>query len=145
MTIRKAAHADIPALCALEAECFSSPWTAKGFEDSFANDCFVCYAAEENGVVCGYIGAMLVCGEAEITNVAVSDAYRRRGIGGMLIEAILALDAERVLLDVRASNTAARGLYEKYGFQVDGIRKGFYAKPKEDAVLMSRERTTEGR
>ena len=88
---------------------------------------------------------MLVCGEAEITNVAVSDAYRRRGIGGMLIEAILALDAERVLLDVRASNTAARGLYEKYGFQVDGIRKGFYAKPKEDAVLMSRERTTEGR
>ena len=145
MTIRKAERADIPALCALEAECFSEPWTVKGFEDSFENACFVCFAAEEDGIVCGYIGAMLICGEAEITNVAVAGTHRRRGIGGMLLDAVMALDAERVLLDVRASNTAARGLYEKYGFQIDGIRRGFYAKPREDAVLMSRERTTEGR
>lgn len=145
MTIRKAERADIPALCTLEAECFSEPWTAKGFEDSFENDCFVCFAAEEDGAVCGYAGMMLICGEAEITNIAVAGSHRRRGIGGMLLEAIIGTGAERVLLDVRASNTAARGLYEKYGFKVDGIRRGFYAKPREDAVLMSRDNHTEGK
>ena len=88
---------------------------------------------------------MLVCGEAEITNIAVAGSHRRRGIGGMLLEAIIGTGAERVLLDVRASNMAARGLYEKYGFRVDGIRRGFYAKPREDAVLMSRDNHTEGK
>lgn len=144
MKIREAVREDIPALCRLEKECFSEPWSAKGFEDFFDNDCSRCFAAEIDGAVCGYIGMYLVCGEAEITNVAVAGTHRRMGIGGRLIEAALTLPgAERVLLDVRESNTAARRLYEKYGFQIDGIRKGFYAKPRENAVLMSRD-TNEG-
>lgn len=143
MTIRNASSADIPALCALERECFSQPWTEKGFEEFFANDCSRCFVAEDGGVVCGYIGLYLICGEAEITNVAVAGTHRRRGVGGRLIEAVLAVDgAERVSLDVRESNAAARGLYGKYGFKIDGIRRGFYAKPREDAVLMSRDITT---
>ena len=82
----------------------------------------------------------LICGEAEITNIAVAGTHRRCGIGGKLLEAAWKLTgAERVLLDVRESNVPARRLYEKYGFQIDGIRKGFYAKPRENAVLMSRD------
>ena len=138
--IREGSRADIPAFCKLEEECFADPWTQKGFEDSFSGSCFRCLAAEKDGVVCGYVGMLLIDGEAEITNVAVSRNHRREGIGAALIRALLAMDGvTRVLLDVRESNLAARGLYEKMGFAVDGVRKNFYRKPTENAILMSRE------
>lgn len=139
ITVRQALPADIPALCALERECFSEPWSEKGFEEFFENGCSHCFVAETDGGICGYIGMYLILGEAEITNLAVFRRFRRLGIGGALIDAVLHTDGvERVLLDVRESNTAARALYEKYGFTVDGKRRGFYSHPREDAVLMSR-------
>jgi len=138
--IRAAEPSDILSLCELERECFSLPWSAKSFEDFFANGCSKCLAAVLDGKICGYVGMNLILGEGEITNLAVSGAYRRRGIGEALIEALCGIDGtERILLDVRVSNTAARRLYEKCGFKVDGIRRGFYEKPREDAVLMSRD------
>ncbi len=144
--IRKATYDDIPALCALELECFSSPWSAKSFEDFFANGCSHCFAAVYNGEVCGYVGMHLILGEGEITNLAVTGKYRRLGAASALLAQLYRVDGlERLLLDVRVSNTAARALYEKCGFSVDGIRKGFYSKPREDAVLMSRVITEDDR
>ncbi len=138
ITVRKAVHADIPALCELEVQCFSSPWTAVAFEDFFANGCSHCLVAEYNGTVCGYVGMNLIDGEGEITNLAVSENFRRLGIGKLLMKEIAATDGLlRLMLDVRVSNEAAKGLYEKLGFKTDGIRKGFYSKPREDAILMS--------
>ena len=137
--IRRAELTDIPRLCELENECFSLPWSAKSFEDFFANGCSVCLVAETEGVVCGYVGMNLILGEGEITNLAVCGAFRRRGVGELLISELCRTDGiKRILLDVRVSNTAARRLYEKCGFTEDGIRRGFYSKPREDAVLMSR-------
>ena len=137
--VRTAAAADIPKLCELENECFSLPWSEKSFGDFFANGCSVCLVAEMDGTVCGYVGMNLILGEGEITNLAVSGAFRRQGIGERLIDELCRTDGlERILLDVRVSNTAARRLYEKCGFTEDGIRRGFYSKPREDAVLMSR-------
>ncbi|MBQ8510259.1 MAG: ribosomal protein S18-alanine N-acetyltransferase [Clostridia bacterium] len=139
MLIRKAEPSDIPALCALERECFSLPWSEKGFEDFFANDCSRALAAEADGRVVGYVGMYLICGEGEITNLAVAASCRRQGIGEALMTELSQTEGlERLLLDVRQSNTAARALYEKCGFKVDGIRRRFYEKPAEDAVLMSR-------
>ncbi len=138
MIIRSASEEDIKSLCELEAECFSMPWTESGFKDFFANEYSRCFVAEDEGKLCGYVGMYLISGEAEITNLAVFNAFRRRGIGGLLIEAVCSeCGVERVLLDVRESNTAARKLYEKHGFQIDGKRRGFYSKPREDAILMS--------
>ena len=138
--IRNAVHEDIPALCELERQCFSLPWSERAFEDFFANGCSVTLAALIDGKICGYVGMNLLYGDGEITNIAVSENYRRMGIGKALICALSNTDGlERLLLDVRVSNTAARALYEKCGFTADGIRKGFYSNPREDALLMSRE------
>lgn len=140
VTVRAATPGDIPSLCLLEAECFSLPWSAKAFEDFFANGTSRCLVAEIDGEVCGYVGMNFIPPEGEITNLAVSGKFRRRGVGAALMNVLCEIDGlERLLLDVRVSNTAARALYERCGFTVDGIRKGFYSKPLEDAVLMSRE------
>ena len=139
ITVRNAAAGDIPSLCALEEECFSSPWSAAAFEDFFANGCSVCLVALSGDEVIGYVGMNLILGDGEITNLAVTEKFRRHGVASMLIDALCRTDGvEKLLLDVRLSNTAARALYEKHGFKVDGVRKNFYSKPREDAVLMSR-------
>ncbi|MBQ2765958.1 MAG: ribosomal protein S18-alanine N-acetyltransferase [Clostridia bacterium] len=140
LTIRDAKREDIPALCALEKECFSLPWSEAGFAEFFDNDCAHALVAEADGEICGYVGMYLILGEGEITNLAVSGKYRRCGAATALLDRLFNTEGLcRVLLDVRVSNTAARALYEKCGFKVDGIRRGFYSKPREDALLMSRE------
>ena len=73
-------------------------------------------------------------------NIAVAEAYRRRGVGSLLMERlILAAKTSEMIgltLEVRAGNRAAMGLYHKYGFAAEGYRKNYYADTKEDAVIM---------
>ena len=139
-TIRPATKDDTPALCALEKETFSLPWSEDAFLSFFENPCARAFVCEADGKTVGYITLYLTFDEAEIANLAVTASHRRRGIAGLLLDRAASLDGvTRLLLDVRESNTAARALYEKKGFTVDGIRRRFYEKPTEDAVLMSRE------
>ncbi len=138
INIREGTRADIPYLVTLEKECFSSPWSEKSFTDFFDSPYSVALVAEVDGTPRGYVGMYLISGEGEITNLAVTASYRRHGIGAMLIAALISTDGiTRLMLDVRESNTAARSLYEKSGFKIDGRRKNFYEKPREDAILMS--------
>ncbi len=139
ITVRTASVSDIPQLCAIENECFSTPWSAKSFEDFLSNGCSHCLVALIDNEICGYAGMNLILGEGEITNIAVLQKFRRQGVAAALLNKLCETESlEKLMLDVRVSNTAARALYEKHGFSVDGIRKGFYSKPREDAVLMSR-------
>ena len=89
----------------------------------------------------GFIAARLAVDELHINNVAVRDHYRRRGMGGALLDAVLKkgarLGAGTALLEVRATNYPAQALYEKYGFRVTGRRRNYYAEPLEDALVMS--------
>ena len=100
------------------------------------------YAAVKGGEVLGYIGGQLIVDELEIFNVAVDSAYRGRHIGERLVEKLCAeaaeRGAERVCLEVRASNAPAIGLYLKQGFEEVGRRKNYYQKPREDAILMDK-------
>ncbi len=140
ITVRPATYEDIPSLCTLEEECFSLPWSVNAFEDFFSNGISHCLVAELDGQVCGYVGMNLIEPEGEITNIAVSGQFRRRGVARALIGSLC--DTEglgKLMLDVRVSNTAAISLYEKCGFKSDGVRKNFYSKPREDALLMSLE------
>ena len=142
ITIRRATAGDIPALCALEEECFSLPWSERSFSDFFALPYTVAYIAsvkaETGNAVCGYAGMYALSGDGDITNIAVSEKFRRQGIGSALLCALgRYAGVNRLLLEVRASNIAARALYEKYGFKTDCIRRGFYSHPPEDAILMS--------
>lgn len=140
MLIRPAVLDDIPALCALENECFSLPWSERAFLDFFSNGISHCLVAELDGHLCGYVGMNLIEPEGEITNIAVSGQFRRRGVARALVEHLCKTDGlGRLMLDVRVSNAPAIALYEKCGFKSDGVRKGFYSKPREDALLMSLE------
>jgi ribosomal-protein-alanine N-acetyltransferase len=91
--------------------------------------------------VVGYVGLWFMVDEAHIVAIAVREAYRRRGLGELLlaqaIELAMAKNQEIVTLEVRRSNFAAQTLYEKYRFLKVGIRRRYYSDNHEDAVIMS--------
>jgi ribosomal-protein-alanine N-acetyltransferase len=84
----------------------------------------------------------LAVGELAILNLAVHPRKRRRGLGRFLLEAALRRGASggasRALLEVRASNAAARALYANFGFVPLGVRKDYYVEPLEDALVLAR-------
>ena len=134
---------NLDAVAALEQQCFSTPWSRQAFKDSIDSDNYEYVAALlSDGGLAGYAGMQVVLDEAEITNIAVDGKLRNRGIASKLLEALVTLCIRRGVkylhLEVRESNEAARRLYEKSGFEIDGIRKNFYSKPTENAVLMTK-------
>jgi ribosomal-protein-alanine N-acetyltransferase len=95
----------------------------------------------EGSDLAGAVASREVAGEAEILNLAVGAAWRRRGIGGHLMDTALevarASGVGRVFLEVRESNAAARAFYERLGFAQEGCRRSYYSDPPEDALLLS--------
>ena len=142
MKIRPWTIDDLDGIAALEAECFSDPWSRRMLAESFLSDRFYGVAMEEEGAVVGYGGVQIGVDEAEIELIAVSEMYRRCGRGREILESLLAIakarGARRVFLEVRVSNAAAQILYLKCGFV------GLYARPRyyedeEDAIVMVKE------
>jgi len=97
--------------------------------------------AVEGERLAGFAVASVVLDEAELESVVVDAEFRRRGVGRLLCEAVLGWARERgatqIRLEVRAANHAAQGLYRGLGFQVNGLRRGYYRGPVDDAVLMA--------
>lgn len=140
MIVRNMEAKDISVVAMLEKEAFSEPWSEKSFEDSLKLDYSLFLVAEEEGEIAGYAGMYLIQHEGNVTNIAVFQKWKRRGIGTMLVQEMLSEIKKRgvtaATLEVRESNIGAIALYEKAGFQSVGIRKNFYDNPKEDAVIM---------
>lgn len=130
----------LEACAALEQMCIHEPWHLESFVSEVRKpNGYVLVALDETENVCGLVTASCVLDETEITNVAVSPEHRRQGIAGLLLQELFALTGDTdIYLEVRASNTSARTLYEKYDFVQVGLRKRFYRNPVEDAVLMCR-------
>ena len=124
----------------LEQQNFSAPWTKDMLLRAFADREKVFFAAICDGELAGYIGAQLIVDELDIFNVCVDEAFRRRGIGALLVQTLKIaapnFGALRLCLEVRASNAPAIALYEKQGFIEGGRRKNYYSAPREDAILM---------
>jgi ribosomal-protein-alanine N-acetyltransferase len=141
--MRPAAPNDLDAVAAIERASFSDPWTRTSFEQLLGRDHLVFTVAARDGVVVGFAIAYGVAGEAEIANIAVSREARGQGIGGALLRHMLnALrtdGAAEVWLEARASNTAARAMYERFGFVEVGRRRNYYKRPVEDAISMRRD------
>jgi ribosomal-protein-alanine N-acetyltransferase len=96
--------------------------------------------AELDGEIIGYAGVWIILDEGHVTNIAVHPKYQRRGIGRQLMEAITAFaagrGAVRMTLEVRVSNFVAQDLYKQLGYEICGVRKGYYQDTKEDAYIM---------
>jgi ribosomal-protein-alanine N-acetyltransferase len=89
----------------------------------------------------GFAGFWIMAEEAHITSIGTRQAFRRQGIGELLLQAVIDMAIRRkariVTLEVRASNTLAQRLYTKYGFNHVGLRHGYYTNDREDAIIMS--------
>ncbi|MBP3701128.1 MAG: ribosomal protein S18-alanine N-acetyltransferase [Lachnospiraceae bacterium] len=155
--IRPMTQEDIPFVAALEAEIFSDAWSEKLYQETLESGRYDCQvlelaAAGEGAVateieemasarrLAGYFCGQVILDEAEVHRIAVQPALRGIGYGQMLLEDFLQRVRKEgvatVLLEVRASNAPAIGLYEKNGFVAIGVRKGYYQKPKEDAQIL---------
>ncbi|MBQ9014621.1 MAG: ribosomal protein S18-alanine N-acetyltransferase [Firmicutes bacterium] len=141
MTIRQADARDADAIYEIETLCFPDPWSRQSLREELESNPRAFYVvAEIAGEIVGYAGLWWILDEGHITNVAVKPGYRNRRIGSQIIETMLEHTTEQGIrhytLEVRESNISARALYEKYGFQVEGIRKEYYQVGREDALIM---------
>jgi [ribosomal protein S18]-alanine N-acetyltransferase len=142
--LRDMTMADLPAVLALEEELFApDTWTAAMYRDELAHRDTRHYlvAEDETGIV-GYGGLIAYDDEAHIATLGVAGARQGEGIGARLLDALLA-EADRrspvVLLEVRADNEVAQGLYRRRGFTEIARRRGYYQPSGADAVVMKRE------
>jgi ribosomal-protein-alanine acetyltransferase len=144
MTIRRLTSFDSAEMAELEGQCFSLPWSLESIKSELQSPISFYYGAFTGGKMAGYAGMQIILDEGYIANIATSPAQRRMGIAGALMRELMALAGERklsfVTLEVRESNIPAQTLYGKFGFTIRGKRKGYYDEPKEDAVIMTREK-----
>lgn len=143
MIIREMQEKDLDQVCQIEEDNFSMPWSRQAFLDSIRHPEQLYLVAEQNERIRGYCGMWIVLEEGQINNVAVDRKFRRQGVASAMFEAFLKqgyeMGARRFTLEVRESNQSAIALYEKFSFQNVGIRKNFYDKPVEHAVIMWKE------
>lgn len=138
--IEKLQKEDIEAVSRIEESAFSMPWKAKDFEQLLADEKSLYLVAKLDETVVGCCGVTNVCGEGNINNVVVDEAYRGQGIAFAMMQELLVQGRQagcaEFTLEVRVSNAPAIHLYEKLGFVSEGIRPKFYEKPVEDAMIM---------
>jgi ribosomal-protein-alanine N-acetyltransferase len=137
-------QAEIEAVMAIEEASFTNPWTREMYASEFENQgVSYCYLARVGDAPIGFCSFWRVVDELHINNLAVLPSYRRAGVASALLAHVLregrATGAVRATLEVRRSNEPARYLYERFGFTVAGVRRAYYTKPVEDAIVLWRE------
>lgn len=143
IVIRRMTASDVVQVADIEKNVFSEPWPEHEFQKAVTDPNYVWLVAEYMDGIAGYAGAVCVTDEADITNVAVSEDFRRYGIASQLIQSLVTVltgnHISMVFLEVRESNVAAIALYNNMGFYQVGRRPDFYRKPPEAALLMRKD------
>lgn len=141
MKIEHMTEAVVPQVAALEAACFSTPWSESSIRSELENPYAIWLVAMEGDALAGYLGVQFGPDGGDIMTIAMAPAFRGQGIGKQLLSAMVQILREKQLgwltLEVRPSNAAAVGLYEAMGFREVGRRPRYYKKPTEDALLMT--------
>jgi [ribosomal protein S18]-alanine N-acetyltransferase len=131
---------DLEAVMALASRSPGSPHWTRGNYLFLEERPGIALVAEKDHTLSGFAVASLVVDVCELESIVVAEEIRRQGVGAAMLEAIFAWargrGARRVELEVRAGNTGAIALYQRGGFARDGLRRGYYRDPEEDAVLM---------
>jgi ribosomal-protein-alanine N-acetyltransferase len=160
--VRNAEIGDLAAILAVEQACtLAAHWNPDHYRNRIQSQpqgaCFLVAESEDKkeekedkkedkNKLCGFLCAQIVgiAGEWEIENVVVDERLRRQGIGAQLMRSLIekweASSGLSLMLEVRESNTAARALYERYGFRETGRRRAYYREPSEDAIFYASHR-----
>ena len=139
--LRRMTLIDVPAVHRLEQAIFSMPWSEKDFVYEMTENKVARYLViEEAGEIIAFAGAHIILDQAHVTNIAVRQDCRGRGLGRMITRALMQyasnLGAEYLTLEVRQSNVTAQNLYKSLGFVKVNVRKRYYEDTGEDAWLM---------
>jgi ribosomal-protein-alanine N-acetyltransferase len=126
----------------IERESFTTPWPPHAYRSELETNRLAFYVVARHGErVVGFAGLWMMVDEAHITTFAVRRTWRRQGVGDRLLIALLdyavARKAHEATLEVRPSNHPARRLYEKFGFELVGLRPRYYSDDNEDALIMT--------
>lgn len=148
LSIRAMTVENVPAVAALEAACFSTPWSLSSLKQELDNPLAVYRVAFWDEQAAGYAGMHHVVDEGYITNVAVFPTFRRRGVARGLLESLLCYGGKAglrlITLEVRAGNHPALTLYRQLDFWEEGRRKSYYCNPTEDALILTRRLMKQG-
>lgn len=135
--------ANLPAIEAIERDCYEFPWTIGNFRDSIESG-YACWECRDGGRLIGYAVMMMAMDEAHLLNLTIAKTHQRRGHGSGLLQALFAsairAGAAAMLLEVRPSNAGGLALYARMGFEQIGARRGYYPalRGREDALILRR-------
>lgn len=126
----------------IEERSFTNPWSKESFCDEMKKQNSFKFVALEEEKVIGFAILETVLDEGNLLDIAVEKSYRKNGVGKALMEELFKVAVKNELsfitLEVRESSLPAITLYEKTGFEKVALRKNYYHKPTENAVLMTK-------
>jgi [ribosomal protein S18]-alanine N-acetyltransferase len=140
LTIREIRVADLEDVLAIERASFASPWSRQFFLEELQASCAKSVLSDVGGAVVGYCLYWELSNDLDIHNVAVHPEYRRQGVARGMLRHIVGeaqrIGSQSITLEVRKSNEGAQALYRSLGFEICGVRKGYYSNDGEDAWVM---------
>ena len=138
--IREMSLDDIEEIYALEKQIFPDPWSLEAFREQVEDKNWGGFVAESESVIIGYACYYIAASEAHLTNIAVTENFRRKSVAKLLLDNIFKVVkdnlCEFLLLEVRPSNSSAISFYEKNDFKLLYQRPKYYRNPLEDALVM---------
>ncbi|MBT9174741.1 MAG: Ribosomal-protein-alanine acetyltransferase [candidate division WS2 bacterium] len=125
----------------IEKQSYPNPWSYYSFYSEITSNKISYYVTSNyEGKIIGYAGMWVIIDEGHITNIAVASHWRRRGVGEKLLRHLIATcekcNVKTITLEVREKNEPALSLYQKYGFEVKGVRKNHYPETAESSLIM---------
>jgi len=143
--VAKMRYSDLESVARLEQKCHTLSWNANAYTTELTNpNAYYAVAKTADGTLAAYGGIWVVVDEIHVTTIGTEPELRGRGVGEKILLALMAegirMGATRGTLEVRESNTAAQGLYKKYGFQEAAKRRQYYSDNRENAIIMWAER-----
>ncbi len=143
LILRDMDYGDVEAVMRIEQSIYPYPWTTGNFIDSLDSG-YTCMVAELDGALVGYVVLMPSVDEAHLLTIGIASEHQRKGLGEEILSRMMAMAHDsginRIILEVRPSNTPALALYRKCGFQQIGLRRGYYPADndtREDAIVMA--------
>ena len=141
ITITTMALEHLDAVYDIECHSFSNPWCKDDIANEIGERYSICLVAlTPHGEVAGFATMRHIINEGHICNIATHEDHRKKGVASALVEELIQAAYKREMigltLEVRIGNRAAMALYHKFGFRIEGYRKGYYSYPTEDAAIM---------